>query len=325
MVSIWSKTNSLGFRAGELVEVRSMNEILATLDKSGKLDGMPFMPEMVQYCGQQFRVFKAAHKTCDRAGGTGAIQRVTQAVHLEGLRCDGTAHDGCDAGCLLFWKEAWLKPVAPATMNGKRRSKITSGTECTIEDLHAAVQCGNKDGHQRYSCQATEQLRFSSHMSAWDLRQYARDLWSGNVRIHSMLWFLLVKLFNNIQRYRQGRRFPNIYGTQTKSPKQVLDLKPGDLVEIKSLPEIRNTLHIDEHNRGLSFDREMVKFCGRQVRVLKRVEKIIDERTGQMVQMKADCIMLDGVTCEGDYHGFCPRGIFPYWREIWLRKVEQLR
>ena len=44
------------FRTGDLVEVRSKNEILATLDENGCLDGMPFMPEMVPYCGRQFEV-----------------------------------------------------------------------------------------------------------------------------------------------------------------------------------------------------------------------------------------------------------------------------
>jgi hypothetical protein len=41
-------------RAGEMVEVRSKEEILATLDERGRLHGMPFMPEMLQYCGQRF-------------------------------------------------------------------------------------------------------------------------------------------------------------------------------------------------------------------------------------------------------------------------------
>jgi hypothetical protein len=33
------------------------------------------------------------------------------AVHLTGVRCDGQAHGGCQAGCLIYWKEAWLKRV----------------------------------------------------------------------------------------------------------------------------------------------------------------------------------------------------------------------
>jgi hypothetical protein len=38
-------------RAGDWVEVRSKEEILRTLDKSARLDGLPFMPQMFNYCG----------------------------------------------------------------------------------------------------------------------------------------------------------------------------------------------------------------------------------------------------------------------------------
>ena len=41
-------------KAGDTVEVRSAEEILNTLDEQGALDGMPFMPEMFEYCGKRF-------------------------------------------------------------------------------------------------------------------------------------------------------------------------------------------------------------------------------------------------------------------------------
>src|ERR1700693_6307128 len=95
--------------AGDWVEVRSKDEILRTLDKNGRLDEMPFMPQMFQYCGKQFKVLKRAHKTCDPIYSI-AGRSLPNAVHLS-LRCDGSAHGGCNTACLLFWKEAWLKPV----------------------------------------------------------------------------------------------------------------------------------------------------------------------------------------------------------------------
>jgi hypothetical protein len=72
----------------------------------------------------------------------------------------------------------------------------------------------------------------------------------------------------------------------------------------------------------MSFDGEMVRFCGREFRVLRRVEQIIEEPTGKMHRFKNPCIVLDDVTCVGAYHRQCPRGIYPYWREIWLERVE---
>src|ERR1700752_2160844 len=96
---------------GDWVEARSKEEILRTLDRNGQLEGMPFMPEMLAFCGKQFPVYKRAHKTCDTVV-LGRGRRVEGgAVHLE-TRCDGQAHGGCQASCLLFWKEAWLKPVS---------------------------------------------------------------------------------------------------------------------------------------------------------------------------------------------------------------------
>ena len=84
---------------GEWVEVRSKEEILRTLDHNGRLDGMPFMPEMFQFCGQRFRVYKSAHKTCDPDYRS---RRIHHAVHLE-TRCDGQAlvgvkQDACFSG-----------------------------------------------------------------------------------------------------------------------------------------------------------------------------------------------------------------------------------
>jgi len=55
-----------GLRSGDLVEVRSAAEILDTLDADGALDAMPFMPEMVPYCGRQFTVSRRADKVCCR-------------------------------------------------------------------------------------------------------------------------------------------------------------------------------------------------------------------------------------------------------------------
>ena len=42
-----------------------------------------------------------------------------------------------------------------------------------------------------------------------------------------------------------------------------------------------------------------------------------------MIEIRTDCIMLEGVVCEADYHRFCPRGIYSYWREIWLERVDE--
>src|SRR5579859_4615199 len=99
-------------RRGDLVEVRSAAEILATLDDRGELEAVPFMPEMIRSCGQRFKVTARAERVCDTIVWPGT-RSMADTVLLEDRRCDGSGHGGCAAECLLYWKEAWLRLVTP--------------------------------------------------------------------------------------------------------------------------------------------------------------------------------------------------------------------
>ena len=123
---------------GDVVEVRSATEILATLDPAASIEAMPFMPEMLQFCGRQFRVSKSAHKVCDTIA-TGRNRRLAHSYYLEDLRCDGRAHGGCDAACLLVWKSAWLKRVD----NGARHEARPAAGDAANCDV-AALQRGTR-------------------------------------------------------------------------------------------------------------------------------------------------------------------------------------
>ena len=94
------------------------------------------------------------------------------------------------------------------------------------------------------------------------------------------------------------------------------------MVWVKSKEEIIATLNSSGKNRGLWFDVEMVKYCGGRFVVQKR--EIIDEKTGKMLRLTNDCVVLNGVTCRAELSRerlFCPRSITPYWKEIWLKRV----
>ena len=109
------------------------------------------------------------------------------------------------------------------------------------------------------------------------------------------------------------------------TPTASLGLQPGELVRIKSHEEILETLNSRNTNRGLYFDAESVPYCGGTYRVLKQVTKIINESTGRMQEMKTPCVILDTVVCQSRYSEcrlFCPRSIYPYWREIWLERAK---
>lgn len=317
------------WRAGDWVEVRSAPEILATLDESGRMAGMPFMPEMLQYCGKRFRVASSAHKGCDTIGSY-TNRRIEDAVHLADVRCDGSAHDGCQQGCLMWWKSAWLKPVDGGTAQAAPPAPPADAeTARRIEALQRQTRApaGESDAAGiRYCCQNTELLAFSEWMRWWDPRQYLKDLLSGNVKPGTFIRYALIAGFNAVwRRVSRNPMHPYKSGTaRGKLPDDSLNLQPGELVQVRSRDEILKTLDGKRGYLGLSFDVEMEPFCGKTYRVLRRVERLIDERTGRMVRIKRDCIVLEGVTCGGCLSRnrmFCPRAIYPYWRELWLRRV----
>ncbi len=341
-----NRSHVLDLKAREWVEVRSKEEILATLDEHGRLENLPFMPEMLEYCGRKFRVFKRADKTCDNIQAW-SIRRMKNVVHLEGVRCDGMGHGGCQAGCLIFWKEAWLRRAASSAVppESLRPASVVSaggGGSCTVENILAANQTTNSEGETVYSCQATELRNFTSFMRWWDPRQYMRDLRSGNLASGSasdsrslralelvlgvmrILHAIVLSLFEQVQLKRRRSPYPLFFGTLDKTPVETFDLQPGELVQVRSQEEIVATLDKANRNRGLLFDVEMLHYCGGIYRVLQRVHHIIDEKTGKMVNMKYPCIVLEGVACRSDYHRLCPRAIYHYWRESWLQRAVDL-
>lgn len=341
---------NLNLNAGDWVEVRTREEILQTLEKNGRLEGLPFMPQMFQYCGQRFRVFKRAHKTCDTVNQTGG-RRMNEAIHLD-LRCDGQAYGGCQAACLIFWKEAWLKKVeanqAPSGADNSlpvRMSEVTNG--CTEEEVWAGTRVsGLPDGEEpTYVCQATQVPAATAPLKWWDIRQYIEDYSSGNASMGRIFRGLIYANYYNLSRCGIGlggimrwfyNRIQAVYGgvpyprhrgvipVGQKTPPGVLNLQPGELVRVKSYESILATLDTNNKNRGLYFDAEAVPFCGGTYRVLSRVNKILDEKTGKMINMKNASIILEGVYCQARYSDcrmFCPRAIYSYWREIWLERV----
>ncbi|HVG66061.1 MAG TPA: hypothetical protein VND02_08345 [Actinomycetota bacterium] len=326
---------ALDLKIGEVVEVRSPSEILATLDERGRLEALPFMPEMLQFAGKQLRVSKRAFKTCDQVKNSG-MYRMERTVHLEGVRCDGSAHGGCQAGCLIFWKEGWLKRSEPgAQAQDAPPAAAPAATLATMETLRRETRPpGAGPDEEIFSCQNTAIPEAApTHIPGWDVRQYLEDVTSGNARPLPVLKGLAIHLFNKLQWANRkflprfllingGRSYPHIEGRlDGRTPKQTLDLQPGELVEVKSKEEIFATLDRTGHNRGLRFDIEMLRYCGKRARVQRRVNRLIDEKTGKMVHIGGDCIVLDGFICAADFHQNCPRGIEEYWREIWLRRV----
>ena len=317
-----------GAKVGDWVEVRSLADIVATLDENGALEATPFMPEMAQYAGRRFQIVKSAHKTCDPTGSS-ELRRMADAVHLA-TRCDGAAHDGCEERCLLFWKRAWLKA---ADGPGAREASPAPSDDVDLGRLHAATRQTTESGELRYRCQVTEIVAATTPLPISNLRQYVEDVASGNVPP--------VEFVRELARayakatVRKAFRLIGLGDSRSAAPKQggataatrdaaKLDLQVGEWVKIRPAEEILATLNENRKNRGLVFEEEMLRHCGKTYRVRARLSRIIDEKSGKMITLANDCIALEGVACRGLDNRkrlFCPRGPFFYWRESWLERV----
>jgi hypothetical protein len=320
-------------RVGDLVEVKSAEEILATLDERGELDNLPFMPEMLAFCDRRMTVHKVALKVCDALTWTG-MHKMTRAVHLTGARCDGSAHGGCQTACSLYWKDEWLRKVDP----DEPASFVDSPVEPprrSLPILEINTRRGTfEDGATRYACQATEILRAAPEpLPLKDMSQFVDDVRLGNAGVFFVLRAFLVGVFNRVQRmsrrrlperlrFRQGLGWGFIKGHVIgRTPTELLNLQPGERVRVKSREAIMATLDENLLNRGMGFDAEMSRHCGQIAVVQSRVDRCLDERTGRLLTMKNPCIILEKTVCTGAYTSVCPREYVPFWREIWLERV----
>lgn len=301
-------THPQPFLRGDLVEIRSMREIAETLDENGKFDGMPFMPEMVQYCGRQFRVYRRADKTCVAGYG---LRRMNSAVFLEELRCDGSAHDGCQRTCLFFWKEAWLKPAKEIDPSSKMDLQLQDDNTHWLKQLPT---------HQddRYFCQSTELYAATSELSRWSIKQFIQEIRYGELSIRD---FLIIVWRTATHRFLGWAEPGTLFGSRTQNHKGDLNLEAGEWVNVKKAEKIRACLDSNGNNCGLSFIPGMSKSIGGRYQVQFPINKIIIEQTGKMAHL-THTVALKGVICQGACSRNCPRSEYYFWRESWLSRAE---
>jgi hypothetical protein len=295
------------YRIGDWVAVRSPEEILATLDANGTVEGLPFMPEMVNFCGKAFKVQRHVAQTCIDNASTRRFPE-DDVLILNALRCDGEGHDGCRRGCRIFWKEAWLRPAlaqdVPTPINASERDLLMRRLKTKVDE-------------ERYFCQST-QLHNATE------RFPPRKLWAVRIpvtylRNGDLSYLQLASLCGRWLHQRTLRAFGAdkwLKGKLTKTPSQALDLQPGEKVRIKSREEIVETLDTKGRNRAMVVCAEMLRACGSEAEVRFRVDRIINESTGKMRDLSATVTLKnisrrhslgEECACYGVL-GDCPRG-----------------
>jgi hypothetical protein len=98
------------FSRGQMVRIRSKDDIQATLNLWGELKGCAFMDEMHPYCGTTHQVIRVVERFVDERDYQ--VKKARGLYLLDGVLCEGTKTYGrCDRACFFFWREEWLEAV----------------------------------------------------------------------------------------------------------------------------------------------------------------------------------------------------------------------
>lgn len=108
---VFPKKSFQTLKPGDLVRVRTFEEIKNTLDENGRYKGgMLFIDEMKDFCGKTYRVLKRVNKLFDALPWK--MKKSDEIVILDDVFCHGYGpYKECDRSCFFFWKEAWLKKI----------------------------------------------------------------------------------------------------------------------------------------------------------------------------------------------------------------------
>jgi hypothetical protein len=189
--------------------VRSETEIAATLDASGRLDGLPFMPEMAGYCGRRFRIHRRADKTCVEGFG---LRRMRGTVFLEELRCDGAAHDGCQRGCLMFWKEAGLKPVLDQNGTPSIQTQPSAADSASLRASRLPTRAGDL-----YVCQSTALAAATLEMAGWNPMHIVREMLHGELAPTQFVQIVARAILNKVRSLLNLHEIGGLAGSRART------------------------------------------------------------------------------------------------------------
>ena len=214
-------------------------------------------PRCSAYFGKRLPVAARVERACDTITYSGAC-RMPDTVILDDIRCDGSGHGGCQAGCRIYWKEAWLRRVADDQSvaftpdEGFERLR-----DLAMENSHpTTAKSGTTD---IYRCQATEFLRSTVPLGWWDARSFLREVSSRNVSLWTFVRVMSRLVVDETAR-RMGLKSSRPFRPRTAPPVESAPkgIRAGASVRVRSPGEIAETLGHDGKLRGLWFDREML-------------------------------------------------------------------
>ena len=150
--------------------------------------------------------------------------------------------------------------------------------------------------------------------------QYVDEMGEKNTWLNDKLQYLIRK-FRWYKR-RISQSLHRVENTSNISQFNQAQIQPGDTVRVRSRAEIKRTLNRFRKTRGCTFQLGMYEHCGKEYKVLKRVDNFFDEAKQKMCKCNG-IFLLEGACCTGAtaYLAPCDRNCFFFWQSSWLEKV----
>lgn len=121
--------------------------------------------------------------------------------------------------------------------------------------------------------------------------------------------------------WQNGQKHPDNAAKEMSFSGELLNLKAGEWVKVRSKEQIRATLDEEGKLKGCSFLNVMLPYCGTTQRVFKPVVRFVDERNYKIKNVRG-IVLLEGVMCSGtEFYGNCDRSCLFFWREEWLERL----
>jgi hypothetical protein len=114
---------TLDLQPGEWVQVKSPQEIGATITTSGFNRGMRYDMEMAKYSGERYRVQMRVDKLINEKNGKMGRMK-SAAIQLENVYCRAectSARLGCPRAVNTYWREIWLKRCEAPAQTAQQR------------------------------------------------------------------------------------------------------------------------------------------------------------------------------------------------------------
>ena len=104
--------DNLALQPGELVEVKTLEEMQATLDRRGRNRGLICDLELGAFSGRKYRVLGRLDRMISESSGV--MRKVEATVLLDGNLClCAWSVGGCPRLEYAYWRELWLKRAEP--------------------------------------------------------------------------------------------------------------------------------------------------------------------------------------------------------------------